>query len=97
MPQPRILHVAVDEEVGAHRGADRKQRQIGHPVRRSLGIIGERTEIEARPVERFEIKSDADRMAGTHDLASDTEILPQADVQSVRQHDQTRGNLLAAR
>ena len=46
--QPGVVQVAIDEEIGAHGGADRKQRDQRGAVARELGVIGERRKIEGR-------------------------------------------------
>jgi len=91
LAQPRILHVAVDEQIGAHDRADRKQREIGHAIFDTFGKIGERAEIEAAAADRGEIEADADGMASAQHLASDAELMAQRDIEPVRQHDQAGG------
>ena len=96
LAQPRIVHVAIDHQVGAHDVADRKQRQVSHPIAGALGIVGQRGKFECVAIERRDIESNGDGMARADYFAFDAERVPQADVQSVGQHDQARRDFLTA-
>lgn len=88
LAQPGIVEAAVHEQVGPHPGADRKQRDVGDVVARPLREIGQRREVERIAPGRHHVEPDRDRMAGADDVSRDTELVAQADIQSVGKHDQ---------
>ena len=92
--QPGIVEAAVHKQIGANPRADRKQREIGDPVARPFGEIGQCREVERIPPGRCHIEPDRDRMAGADDVSRNAKLVPQTDVQAVGKHDQASRNCL---
>ncbi len=97
LAQPGIIHGAIDHQVGAHRRLDRKQREIGHPGRGILAVIGKGAEVEGARMARLEIESKRDRVACAGDDSFEPELMAQSDVQAVGEHDKARGHRLPIR
>lgn len=56
--QPGVVELAIDKQIGPHRIADRKQRQIGYPFAGAFREIGEGGKLERRAADRRDIKSE---------------------------------------
>ncbi len=69
----------------------------GRAVTRVLGVVGEGGKLEPRLPDRPQVEADADRMALAEGLALQTELVAQADVETVRQNNETRDNGFTAR
>ena len=95
--QPGIIDLAIDKEIGARRRTDGKQSHIGSARVGCLGVVGQCAEVEGGSTDRLEIKTDADGVTGTDDLALDPDIVPQSDIQAVCEHDQSGRDFLASR
>ena len=94
-PQPGIVHLAVDREIGAHRRANGEERDERRPVGGPFGIVRQGREVETVPPDRHEIEAEHDRMAFAQFHSGHAQTMAQAAVQPVRHDDQTRGNFLA--
>ncbi|CUT15144.1 hypothetical protein BF49_6224 [Bradyrhizobium sp.] len=94
LKQPGIVEAAVDEQIGAHPRPDRKKRQVGDAVARPFREIGQRREVERVPSRGHHVEPDRNRMAGTDDLSRDSQLMAQADIEAVGEHDQPGGDHL---
>jgi hypothetical protein len=79
-PQPRIIHVPINKQVGPHATAHRKNCEVGHGLARPLRKYGKRRKGKGLTFSRLHIEADADRMARAQRLAADPEHVAQARV-----------------
>ena len=56
--QPRIAHIAIDEQIGTRRSANREQGEVRHPRRRVLREVSESREIERSRARWLQIETD---------------------------------------
>jgi hypothetical protein len=75
--EPRVVPVAIDEEIGADVVLHREEGDVGNPVLRMLAEIGQRIEVEPRAADRRHVEADRDGVVGADHPAAHAHALGQ--------------------